>query len=277
MDAGAKSRFDKAAEALNVDPTVRETMWRRIGDLQLSPDDPTVVFLAVAGVLEKAASDIPTALAAFPQKMQDAVNEALVPLATAATAATAAAAAARPTVADEIAKSVKETKSEVRQAATLALQEISNRRDGRRSFHYFLGLCLAATLGVASGYAAGRVDQAGIRRGVEALALRADAESWVSLIRANTDLARSLRENCSAGGKGAYLVQGARACALPLWLDAPPGAPASAGGHTVTILSWIDRLPTAVWVALGVAGGFLIRRVILEFGRQRSVRWLLEL
>lgn len=271
MDAGAKSRFDKAAEALNVDPTVRETMWRRIGDLQLSPDDPTVVFLAVAGVLEKAASDIPTALAAFPQKMQDAVNEALVPL------ATAAAAAARQTVADEIAKSVKETKSEVRQAATLALQEISNRRDGRRSFLYFLGLCLAATLGVASGYAAGRVDQAGIRRGVEALALRADAESWVSLIRANTDLARSLRENCSAGGKGVYLVQGARACALPLWLDAPPGAPASAGGRTVTILSWIDRLPTAVWVALGVAGGFLIRRVILEFGGQRSVRWLLEL
>lgn len=270
MDAGAKSRFEKAAEALNVDPTLREAMWRRIGDLQLSPDDPTVVFLAVAGVLEKAASDIPTALAAFPQKMQDAANEALVPLTTAATAA------ARLSVADEIAKSAEATKSEVRQAATLALQEISDRRDGKRSFLYVLALCLAATLGGASGYAAGCIDEVRIRRGAEALAMRADAESWVSLIRANTDLNRSLRENCGAGGKGVYLVQGARACALPLWLDAP-GAPAKAGGRTVTVLRWIDRLPTAAWVALGVVGGFFIRRVILEFGRQRSVRWLLEL
>ena len=271
MDAGAKSRFEKAAEALNVDPVTRETMWRQIGDLQLSPDDPTVVFLAVAGVLEKAASDIPTALAAFPQKMQDAANEALVRLTTAATAA------ARQTVADEIAKSAEAANSEVRQAATLALQEISDRRDGRRSFLYVLGLCLVAALGVAWGYAAGRVDGAGIRQGVEALAVRADAESWASLIRANADLTRSLRENCAAAGKGVYLVHGARACALPLWLDAPPGAPANAAGRTVTIISWIDRLPTAAWVALGVAGGFLIRRMILEFGRQRSVRWLLEL
>lgn len=270
MDAGAKSRFEKAADVLGVDRAIRETMWRRIGDLQLSPDDPTVVFLAVAGVLEKAAIDIPAAISGFPQRVKDAAKEAVEPLTDAALAAS------RQTVAKEIAKSVNETKSEVRQAATLALQEISNRRDGRRCFLYFLGLCLAASLGLAAGYAAGRIDEAGIRRGAEALAMRGDVESWVSLIRANADLTRSLRENCGAGGKGVYLVQGARACALPLWLDAPPGAPANATGRAVMFLGWFDRLPTAAWVALGVAGGFFMRRMILEFGRQRSVRWLLE-
>jgi hypothetical protein len=88
MDESAKSRFEKAADALGVDPAMRETMWRRIGDLQLSPDDPTVVFLAVAGILEKAAHDIPAAVATFPQQVRDAARESIDPVTTAAIAAT---------------------------------------------------------------------------------------------------------------------------------------------------------------------------------------------
>ena len=87
MDEGAKSRFERAADVLGVDPAIRETMWRRIGDLQLSPDDPTVVFLAVAGILEKAAIDIPAAISSFPQKIQDGAKEAVKPLTDAAVAA----------------------------------------------------------------------------------------------------------------------------------------------------------------------------------------------
>jgi hypothetical protein len=70
MDAGAKSRFEKAADVLEVDPATREIMWRRIADLQLSPDDPAVLFLAVAGILEKAATDIPEAVLSIPGKVR---------------------------------------------------------------------------------------------------------------------------------------------------------------------------------------------------------------
>ena len=134
-----------------------------------------------------------------------------------------------------------------------------------------------AALGGTLGYTAGRADEMQIRHGGKALATRADAESWLALMRANGDLAKALRENCGPGGKGAYVVQGARACAPPLWLDAPPGAPANGGERAFTFMGWIAGLPTAMWAALGVGLGVLLRKLLVEFGRSRSVRWLLEL
>jgi hypothetical protein len=269
MDEGAKSRFEKAADALGLDPTIRETMWRRIGDLQLSPDDPTVVFLAVAGVLEKAAIDIPAAITDFPQRVQDAAKEAVKPLTDAAIAA------ARENVAAEIARMVEETKGDVRQATTNALQELSSCREGQARFFQIAGLFLAAALGGGLGYAAGRTDAAQFRHTADALTTRADADSWLALMRANSDLTKTLRDNCD-GGKGVYVVQGARACAPPLWLDAPPSAPANAAGRGLSVTGWVAGLPAAVWATLGLAAGLLLRRFLVEFRRSRSVRWLLD-
>ncbi len=271
MDESAKSRFEKAADTLGVDPATKETMWRRIGDLQLSPDDPTVVFLAVAGVLEKAAQDIPAAVAAFPQQVREAAQQSIEPVTTAAIAAT------REKITAELAKTVEETKGEVRRAAAMALRELCSREESRARFLTIAGLCLIAALAGGFGYGAGRGNEADIQRGSEALALRADAESWLTLMRANTDLTRTLRENCGVGGKGAYLVQGVRACAAPLWLDGPPGAPGNAIGRGITVLSWIGGLSTTAWSVFGVAVGFFMRKIIVEFGRRRSVRWLLDL
>lgn len=271
MDESAKSRFEKAAAALGVDPAIRETMWRRIGDLQLSPDDPTVVFLAVAGVLEKAAHDIPEAAALFPQKVKEAAKEAIGPV-TAAAIVTA-----RNNIAAELERSIEETKGEVRQAATAALREFSSRKENRARFLTIAGLCLIAFLAGALGYAAGRVDRAEIQRGFEVMAFRADAESWLALMRANVDLTKTLRENCGAGGKGAYVIQGARACATPLWLDGPPGASVTPDSRGFTLASWISGQSAAIWAALGAIGGFCLRKILVEFGRRGSVRWLLDL
>ena len=271
MIEGAKSRFEKAADALGVDPAIRETMWRRIGDLQLSPDDPTIVFLAVAGVLEKAAVDIPAAVSDFPQKVREAAKQAVEPVTAAAVATT------REKIAVELANTVEETKGVVRLAATDALRELSGRTESQARFLKIVGLCLVAALSGGLGYAAGRADEVQIRHGAETLAARDDAESWLALMRANGDLTKTLRDNCGAGGKGVYVVQGARACAPPLWLDAPPGAPANGGVRAFTILAWIAGLPTFVWAGFGVAFGFLARRFVIEFGRSRSIRWLLEL
>lgn len=271
MDESAKSRFEKAADALGVDPATRETMWRRIGDLQLSPDDPTVVFLAVAGVLEKAAQDIPAAVAAFPEQVREAARKSIEPVTAAAIGAT------REKIAAEIAKTIEGTKGEVRQAAVMALRELCGRQESRARFLSIAGLCLIAALAGAFGYAAGRMNEVDIRRGGEALAVRADVDSWLALMRANADLTKTLRENCGLGGKAAYVVQGARACAAPLWLDGPPVAPTNANVRGPTILNWIGGLSTTAWTALGVAVGFFMRKIIVEFGRRHSVRWLLDL
>ncbi len=270
MIEGAKSRFEKAADALGVDPKIRETMWRRIGDLQLSPDDPTIVFLAVAGVLEKAALDIPAAVSDFPQMVRDAAKAAVEPITAAAVATT------REKVAAELAKTVEETKGAVRLAAVNALQELSRRKESQARLVQIIGFCLVAALGGGLGYGAGRADDAQIRHGAETLSVRADAESWLALMRANGDLTKTLRDNCGASGKGVYVVQGARACAPPLWLDAPPTAAASGGARAFTFMGWMAGLPTAMWAALGIAFGFLARRFVLEFARSRSIRWLLE-
>lgn len=271
MIEGAKIRFEKAADALGVDPALRETMWRRIGDLQLSPDDPTVVFLAVAGILEKAAADIPAAVSDFPKKVREAAKEAIEPVAAAAVEAT------REKLAAELAKAVEETKDAVRLAARDALLAFSSRKENQARFLQIAGLCLATAIGGGLGYAAGHADTVQIRHSGEALTARADAGSWLALMRVNSDLTQTLRDNCGTGGKGVYVVQGARACATPLWLDAPPGAPASGGGRAFTLLGWIAGLSTAIWAALGVAVGFLLRRFIVEFGRRGSIRWLMEL
>lgn len=270
MIEGAKSRFEKAADALGVDPALRETMWRRIGDLQLSPDDPTIVFLAVAGVLEKAAVDIPAAVSDFPKKVREAAKEAVEPVAAAAVATT------REKVAAELAKGVEETKGAVRLAAADALQALSSRKENQARFLQIAGLCAATAIGGGLGYAAGHADAVEIRRGGEALTARSDAGSWLALMRVNSDLTKTLRDNCGTGGKGVYVVQGVRACAPPLWLDAPPGTPTNSGGRAFTLLDWIADLP-AIWVALGVMVGFSARRLLMEFGRSRSIRWLLEL
>jgi len=271
MNEGAKIRFDAAADTLGVDPAIRETMWRRIGDLQLSPDDPTIVFLAVAGVLEKAAVDIPAAVADFPQKAREAARDAIEPVTAAAIAA------AREKAAAEFARTIEDGKDAMRLAAADALQKHAGRQESQARVLRIFGFCLVASLGVVFGYAGGRADQLQIRHGAEVLAARADAESWLDLMRANGNLTKTLRDNCDAGGKAGYVVQGVRACALPLWLDASPGAPARGAGRVFTVVGWIAGVPTALWVALGVTIGFLTRRVAVELGRSRSIRWLLEL
>ena len=93
-----------------------------------------------------------------------------------------------------------------------------------------------------------------IDRRWQALALRADADDWLGLISANSDVGRILRENCGAGGKAAYLAHGARACTIPLWLDGAPAPVAGAGP-----IGWAGFLKLlSDWsLVLGVAGGVL--------------------
>ena len=91
MQPDAKLNFDRAARALGLDPATRDLAWRRMTDIGLTPDDPTVVYLAVGGLLEQAAHTIPAALDAIPRRVEQAAEQAVGPVASAAAERVAAA------------------------------------------------------------------------------------------------------------------------------------------------------------------------------------------
>jgi hypothetical protein len=108
--------------------------------------------------------------------------------------------------------------------------------------------------------------------------LRADADDWLELIAANSDVGRTLRENCAAGGKAAYVVHGARACATPLWLDGAPTPVAGPGPIGLAgFLRWVSDWALAFGAAGGVLAGLILRKVLIALGARSSIQWLVDL
>lgn len=223
-----------------------------------------------AAMLEKATSDIPQAVAEFSDKVRDAARDAVGPVTAAAIIA------AQTRIAAEIEKTVEETKAEVRQAATAALREGAEADAGRARVLAAATLVGVGIIAVGIGYGAGRFDHASIRKAGEGLAARADGEHWLNLARANPDLGKTLREHCD-GGKGAYTVHGARACAVPLWLDAASAPAAGDTSGAPSMVSWIFERSAFFWGVGGLLAGVLIRKFIVESSRLHSVRWLVDL
>ena len=272
MNPEAKGRFDKAATVLGLDEEARALAWRRIGDLQLSADDPTVIFIALAGVLEKAAVDVPASMRLLPERVEEAARRAVGEVSQSATAAV------RADMAETAALVVNNAKSEIQTAALAALRALALRE---RVVAPLLVILLALGIGVialGAGYGLGRADGVSIDRRWQALALRADADDWLGLISANSDVGRILHENCGAGGKAAYLAHGARACTIPLWLDGAPAPVAGAGpmgwaGFSKLLSDW----SLVLGVAGGVLAGLILRKFLITLGAKSSVRWLMEL
>jgi hypothetical protein len=268
----AKGRFDKAAAVLGLDEEARALAWRRIGDLQLSADDPTVIFIALAGVLEKAAVDVPAAMRLLPERVEEAARRAVGEVSRSATSAV------RADMAETADRVVNNAKSEIQAAALVALRGVAARE---RLVAPLLVIALALGIGVialGTGYGLGRADGASIDRRWQALALRTDADDWLGLIAANSDVGKTLRENCGAGGKAAYLVHGARACTIPLWLDGAPAPVAGPGPVGLAgLLKWVSDWALAFGAAGGVFAGLVLRKILIALGARSSVQWLEDL
>lgn len=272
MDPGAKSRFENAADVLGLDVETRDKAWRRIADLGMTPDDPTVIYLAVAGVLEKAATEIPRAIASVPARVEEAAKRAV------GSVAEAAMIAARASVADSAELVVEGAKADIRAAAVRTLNAAAARETAKTSFLTIATTLMIAVVALGIGYGLGRADGAAIDRRWQALSLRPDASSWLDLISANGDLAKTLRESCGAGAKPAYTVQGTRACSVPLWLEGAPGPVAGADEvGLVTIVDWLTKWSAAIAVVAGVLAGVFLRKILFALGSRTSVQWLLDL
>jgi len=267
MRPESKQQFEKAADVLALDPAARDLAWRRIADLGLSPDDPTVIYLAVAGLLEAAAKTIPGAIDALPARIEEAAKRAVGPVAKAATARVEAAHAA---LAEQTGEAV----------AVTALAHFE-RADRRRDFGIglkLIALVVAIALGFGiAGWGLGRSNVTGIATEWAALAARTDSPSWFNLARSNADLALTLRTYCGPGAQQVITVNGGRACNVPLWLEgsAAPAARASRGVYT-GLVDWLAGWGPLWLIGAGLLAGLFGRKALLGFFSTGPVAWLVK-
>jgi hypothetical protein len=208
MHPEAKLNFDRAAQAFGLDPATRDLAWRRMMDIGLTPDDPIVVYVAVGGLLEQAARTIPEALAAVPERVEQAATRAVVPVAEAASARVEAAHA---TLAER-------TGAAVAAAASAHLTRMERTRAREVGLWAALIVLASGILCGGAGYWLGRRDTLGLDAKWAGLSQRADASAWLTLVAANPDLRGqmiylSLRDALIAWGP-AWLMLGAGLAAL---------------------------------------------------------------
>lgn len=268
MRPESKLQFDKAATALGLAPAERDLAWRRIADLGLSPDDPTVVYLAVAGLLEHAAQTIPAAIETLPARVEEAARRAVGPVAEAASARVEAAHAAL----------AERTGEAVSNAAIRHFAEADRARNLGISLRLIaLVSVVALTCGV-TGWSLGRANVSGLATEWAALAKRADAADWLNLAAANSDLSLNLREYCGPGGKQLVPSQrGRRVCNVPLWLEgSSPLSSGEAQGVYIGLLDWLAGWGPAWLLGSGLLIGLIGRKLLRRFVEWRPIAWLID-
>ena len=267
MHPDAKLNFDRAAQALGLDPATRDLAWRRMMDIGLTPDDPTVVYLAVGGLLEQAAKTIPEAINAVPERVERAATRAVGPVAQAATARVEAAHAAL----------AERTGAAVAEAAAGHFTELERSR-ARKVGLWAAAIVLASgILCGGAGYWLGRRDTLGLDAKWAGLTQRPDGSAWLALVAANPDLRSQMSQSCTPSQLKLDAVSNRRYCELPLWTE---GTVAPIGGIPAVIyLSLRDGLIAwgPAWLMLGAGLAALVtRRLLRRVFAWRPVAWLLD-
>lgn len=267
MRPDAKLNFDQAAEVLGLDPTVRDLTWRRMMDLGLTPDDPVLIYLAVTGLLEKAARTIPEAIDAVPERVEQAAKRAVGPVAQAASARVEAAHA---TLAETTGQAVAASASE-------HFRRMERTRVRTAVIVAVVAVLIGGTLCGGAGYWLGRRDTTGMGEKWAALSQRPDSQAWLDLVAANSDLRGLMNRFCAPWQLQTDTTVNRKYCAIPLWTEFTS---APVGGLTETIyLTLRDWLIAWGPVWLIAAAGFvalLARRLLSRLVTARPIAWLLK-
>ena len=267
MHPDAKLNFDRAAQALGLDPATRDLAWRRMMDIGLTPDDPTVVYLAVGGLLEQAARTIPVALDALPERVEQAATRAVGPVAEAASARVEAAHAAL----------AERTGAAVAEAASVHFTRIERTRARAVGLWAAAIILASGILCGGAGYWLGRRDTLGLDARWAGLSQRPDAPAWLTLVAANPDLRDQMSRFCTPAQLKLDAVTNRRYCEVPLWTE---GTVAPVGGVpaaiTLSLREWLIAWgPT--WLILGAGLAALVgRRLLRRAVAWRPVAWLLD-
>jgi len=267
MRPDAKLNFDRAAQALGLDAATRDLAWRRMMDIGLTPDDPTVVYLAVGGLLEQAARTIPAALDTVPERIEQAAARAVGPVAEAASARVEAAHAAL----------AERTGVAVAEAAAAHLTRIERTRMHEVGFWAAAIVLGCGILCGGAGYWLGRGDTQGLDAKWAGLTQRTDAGAWLALVAANPDLRGQMDHSCNPAQLKLDAASKRRYCELPLWTE---GSVAPAGGVPealyLNLREWLIAWGPA-WLMLGAGLAALLgRRMLRRLFTWRLVAWLLD-
>ena len=267
MHPDAKLNFDKAAKVFGLDPALRDLTWRRMTDLGVNPDDPLWVYLAVTGLLEKAARTIPEAVEAVPERVEQAARRAVGPVVEAATARVEAAHA---TLAQSTGAAVAASASEhFRTMERIRAREVAL---------WTAGIVLAGGIVCGGvGYGIGRAETTSVTAQWSALSTRADGAEWLKLIAANADLREQKAKFCGPQQHRTDPIQKRPYCEFPLWIE---GTVVPVGGFwdalSFSLRGWLSDWG-AGWLV--VASGLTVlvaRRVLRTVIAWQPVAWLLK-
>ncbi|MBP2498199.1 hypothetical protein ABID82_006926 [Methylobacterium sp. PvP062] len=267
MHPDAKLNFDKAAEVFGLDPALRDLTWRRMTDLGVNPDDPLWVYLAVTGLLEKAARTIPEAVDAVPARVEQAARRAVGPVAQAASARVEAAHAML---------------AQTTGAAVAASASEHFRKMERTRAHevglWAAGIVLASGIVCGGvGYRIGRAETTSVTAQWSALSTRADGSEWLKLIAANADMREQMVKSCGPHQHKTDPIQKRQYCEFPLWVE---GTVAPVGGFwdalSFSVRSWLLDWG-AGWLVVAAGLTVLVaRRVLRAVIGWQPAAWLLK-
>lgn len=264
----SKARFDRWCDHFAIEGERRDRLWRMMLEMGLRPDDENTYLLAATGVLEKVADLVVASNDALPAKM-NAVGKRLI--AHVSEGATAQASANLNRMSSEAASSMFDTvKTGIAEAA--ATQRV---KLGAGLIGGFVAIGLLA--GVV-GWNVGRANVTGIATEWAATVARPDSRTWLELIAANPNVDSSIRNYCGAGSPRARVVNGARACEVPLWLDgaAAPAATGTVAGVYFSALDWLYGWGPIWLLGTGLLAGLLGRKVLRATVAWKPIRWLVE-
>lgn len=272
MDVEAKTRFQKACQAAGLDAETTTRSWELLRDLALNPDDPTTIVLAVSGRLEMLAR-------ALPAQLEEATRKGTAAVATAAKSAIAVAQAQSKASQDATVATVgKEIAATVDKAVARRAQAFDRSTLAAAVLAFSLGLLAA----FGGGWAFGRSQSVEVAGAIGARLTASDGRTWSTLM-ANNDVAAAIAEYCRPGSRNVNIIDGGKACNVPLWLERSATAP----GGAVSVAPAAGQLPelATAWLAglnpwwllvAGLLAGTFARKLVRSVLRFPPLAWLLD-
>lgn len=263
-----KAKFDRWCDYFKIEGAERDRMWAMMLELGMTPDDEMTFYLLASGVLQSVSNIITASNEALPAKMK-AVGRELV--ADVSKAATVQATSSLNRMTSEAASSMFETvKAAI--AETVASQRV---KLGLGIIGAFVAVAVVAG---TVGWSAGSRNVSGVATEWAGTVARNDSRTWLGLMAANPDIDASIRNYCGTGSPRARVFNGARACEVPVWLDAAP-APAATGtvaAVSSTVLDWLYGWGPLWLLGGGLLAGLLGRKLLRATVAWKPLRWILD-
>jgi hypothetical protein len=265
INPDGKLTFFKAAKVMELDDETRDRGWRMLNDLGLSPDDPLAIALVVTVLLGKVATVVPAALNALPLQIAEVTNQ---------TSGQIASGVSTRLQRSDFSKKIGRA---VARSAAAYFHSAQNLQRLRVSSVLVFATVAVIFLSLLTGIYLGSADAERLASHWTELAARPDGSAWLHIAQMNGNLTGALA-TCETTGPNAFLVHGARACNVPLWLDEAPIPEVTVFGQSARLQSLLSSVSSAeIYFALsGFILGTIGRKLIKMTVSLRPIRWIFD-